>query len=284
MRRTRSTVIGAAVLAGALLTGGAVVGAVVAQSEPGPEVQGNTISAGPGRLLAQSSATEDRFKAITPCRLIDTRVAGGRFAATEFRNFKAVGEGAAFADQGGKPGGCAIDTAATAVTLTVTSVTAEGTGFIRIYPAGATEPNATFMNYGTGFNASGSGPVKIRVNGAGISDFRLRNYGSTTHVVVDVTGYTVPPRWVRVAGNGDYVDGSRVFSVTKVGTGQYRVQFDGSVADCSAVASGPATNTGSGNTQVTASRSGTAVGQVFVETRTATGTLKDEAFTLQVEC
>lgn len=261
-----------------------MVGALAGSSEPGPEVEGNTISAGPGRLLAQSSATEDRFKAITPCRLVDTRVAGGRFAATEFRNFKAVGESAAFADQGGKPGGCAIDTAATAVTLTVTSVTADGTGFIRIYPAGATEPNATFMNYGTAFNAAGSGPVKIRVNGAGNSDFRLRNYGSTTHVVVDVTGYTVPPRWVRVAGNGDYVDGSRTSSVTKINTGQYRVLFDGSVADCSVVASGPASSSGGGNTQVAASRSLTATGQVFVETRTAAGTLKDEAFTLQVEC
>ena len=285
MRKTRTMVLGAALLAGSFLAGGAVVGAIAGQAEPGPEVQGSG-SLSPGdKLLAQSTATEDRFKAITPCRLVDTREAGGRFSAGEFRNYKAVGTGAVFASQGGKANGCGIPTSANAVQLTVTSVTASGTGFMRLYPAGAAEPNATFMNYGTAFNTAGSGPVKITVNGAGNSDFRFRNYGSLTHVVIDVTGYTVPPTWVRVAGDGTYVDGARVNQTLRTNTGTYRVQFDRNVANCSVTGSGPSTDTGNSDTIVTASKSGSAPGEVFVQTyRVSTQALADRPFTLQVEC
>lgn len=281
MQRTKKFLVGAALVTASFVAGGAIVGAVSGQSEPGPEVQGNGTLATPGKLLTQSTATDDRFKAITPCRIVDTRETVGTFDPTEFRNYKAVGTGAIFASQGGKAGGCGIPTTASGIQMTVTSVSATGTGFIRAYPAGASEPTASFMNYGDQFNTSGSGAVKLNV---GATDFRFRNYGSTTHIVIDVQGYYVPPTWVKVASDGTYLGGARVNQTVRTGVGSYRVQFDRSVTACSFTATGPSANTGNSNTIVTAAPSGF-VGEVFVQVYTVnTQALKDDSFTLQVEC
>ncbi len=285
MHKTKRFTLGAVVLAAAFIAGGAAVGASRGQAEPPASAPASGTSASPGRLLSGSTQTDDRIKAITPCRLVDTRP-GTPLVPTEGRYYAALGTSPSIGFQGGKAGGCGIPESATAIQITVTSVSATGTGFIRTYPAGLSEPTASFMNYGNSFNTSGSGLVKLNAGGdpSGKNDFRLRNYGSTTDIVVDVQGYVVPPTWVQVKGDGSFLAGSNVESTVRVSTGTYRVEFGTNVADCSVVASGPAANTGNSNTLVTASKSGTVPGAVFVQVYTATGTIKDDSFTLQAEC
>ena len=68
------------------------------------------------RDLLGGGANEDLFVPITPCRIIDTREAGGKLSAvTGSRVFDVAGSGPTFAAQGGKAGGCGIGEGATTV-------------------------------------------------------------------------------------------------------------------------------------------------------------------------
>ena len=58
---------------------------------------------------------------------------------------------------------------------------------MRIFRANATEPNASFMNYAPSsvFNTSNIGPIQ----GDTTYDFKVKNYGGPTDLVIDVHGY-----------------------------------------------------------------------------------------------
>lgn len=80
----------------------------------------------------------------TPCRVVDTRVAGGQVPANGQRTWQVTGT-TGFAPQGGTA--CGVPTGATAVEATVTAVGPSTTGFLRIWPAGGPVPTATILNY-----------------------------------------------------------------------------------------------------------------------------------------
>ncbi|MEO9239849.1 MAG: hypothetical protein ABI418_17350, partial [Jatrophihabitantaceae bacterium] len=140
-----------------------------------------------------------------------------------------------FVGQGGKSGGCGVPTTATAVNVIITAVSPTHAGYLHVWRPTDTEPNASFMNYGTNFNASGTGSVGIATNGT----VRIRNLTAITHLVIDVTGYYLAPMTAEVASNGNLVQGSRVATSFLIGatTSSYEVDFDRDVSHCAYAAS-----------------------------------------------
>ncbi|MCA9135028.1 MAG: S8 family serine peptidase, partial [Planctomycetales bacterium] len=96
-------------------------------------VTGAGIVMAPDLLDAAAEAIPDGavYVPITPCRILDTRIAQGPLDNREIRDVQVRGTGNAFAAQGGKANGCAIPNGATAVEASVTAVDPADSGFFR---------------------------------------------------------------------------------------------------------------------------------------------------------
>ena len=87
------------------------------------------------------------FRPVTPCRIIDTTIAGSPIAANTTRNFQVTGT-FGFAGQGGTPGGCGIPFGpAAAVVINYVAVAPAGAGDLRAFPFGTAVPLASIVNY-----------------------------------------------------------------------------------------------------------------------------------------
>lgn len=224
--RTRAK-LATAVLAAALAisAGGmaAMAATKVLAQPPAAKSLAKAAAAGP-----IDTSTEAKYTAITPCRLVDTRKAGGMVTNTAPRSFVAASTGS-LAGQGGDPAGCGIPAAAVAIQANVVAVGSSGSGFLKVYPAGAPAPAASFLNFRDGKAVANGGAITVDTSGA--KHFTVLT-SRTTHVVVDVSGYFIKPMWARVGATGILVDGSRVVFATAEGTGVYEVAFDRDVSHC----------------------------------------------------
>jgi hypothetical protein len=137
-----------------------------------------------GDALAVVDTTGLVYTPITPCRIVDTRVTGGPFAAKETRTFQTNGA----ATQGG--GACTVysGTIPTALSLNVTvDATSLGSptqyGYLSITPTGAT--GSSWMNFTGGQTIANAGLAAIN-SADGSFSIKTQN---TANVVVDVFGY-----------------------------------------------------------------------------------------------
>jgi hypothetical protein len=144
------------------------------------------------------------FNSLQPCRLIDTRLAGGALTPGSTRTFNAVGIQAAgsLASQGGNPNGCPVPgfggfsgpgtppARVQALLLNVVAVGPAGAGDLQAWPTGLPIPNASIVNYSSlpGLNIANAVVVPVRQDHQG-ADITLRAQSSATHVVADVLGY-----------------------------------------------------------------------------------------------
>lgn len=135
------------------------------------------------------------FVPIAPCRIIDTRLGGGRMNANEVRHFEVAGT-ANFEAQGGNTGGCGIPLGATtplaaAVVINVIAVGPLGAGHLRAWEFGQTAPNASIINYANvpGLNIANGVVVPISGVASTDKDLTIDANISPTFVVADVTGY-----------------------------------------------------------------------------------------------
>jgi hypothetical protein len=178
-----------------------------------------------------AGGSEAQFITVAPCRIIDTRVAGGMLASTA-RNFKAV---APYAAQGGAAAGCGIPAGITAVQVNVGAISQlSSAGYVKGWATGATEPHASLVN----FDKSGptANMVTVPVNGSG--NFTLKTSGKA-HLFVDIAGYYVKPLYVSLTPGGAVYAGisSGVVSTTHPSTGFYTVTFNRNIRSCAAVGS-----------------------------------------------
>jgi hypothetical protein len=176
------------------------------------------------------TATESKYTAIAPCRVVDTRTAGGRIAAGATRSFFAAGI-SGFAAQGGNAEGCGIPSSATAIAVTVIALNGEGAGFLRAWAYGSAMPVSSFLNYANSEAITGSGNIPI--NGGGARHFTVSANSHATQVVVDVQGYFIKPMDAEVNADATLAHGSRVTGTVHVSTGQFEVDFDRNVSQCS---------------------------------------------------
>jgi hypothetical protein len=123
------------------------------------------------------------FYSLTPCRLLDTRLAPGPYGAPAI----APGDRVVLA-----AGRCGIPAGAKAVSLNVTAVTPLAAGNLRFFPGDGTAPNASTLNFTTGQTRANNAIVMLASSGSGT--FALRNSSTASvHVVIDVNGYFGEP-------------------------------------------------------------------------------------------
>jgi hypothetical protein len=141
-----------------------------------------------------SAASDLVYTPVTPCRILDTRVAGGAIAGTFTRDFNAVvGAGGNFSSQGGSATDCgAVAAGQAAVVINLTAVTPTGAGFATAYPFGATRPLASSVNYSAGAIVNNSIVVKLP-SPLTTKDFTIYTF-ATSDFVADIVGYYAPPQ------------------------------------------------------------------------------------------
>jgi hypothetical protein len=176
------------------------------------------------------SHIEDSFVSVAPCRALDTKVVDANMSSGEFRSFKVKG-GTSFASQGGNAAGCQVPAGAVAISATMTAVSG-GSGFISAYAFGTSEPATSFMNKSKYANLAVGGviPTSGVIGGNNIT---LHNVGAASRVIIDITGYYIPPLFARIAANGTIEASARVTGTTHTaGSGFYTVTFDRSLSNC----------------------------------------------------
>jgi hypothetical protein len=156
-------------------------------------------AAAPGAKALGSTTGDLVFTPVQPCRVADTRVAGGAIAADGSRSFLAVAisAGTGFAFQGGSSTDCGVGAVgASAVALNVTAVTPSIAGYATVYPHGSSRPLAASVNYTAGAIVNNTVIVRIP-NPLTTNDFTIYSFGQS-HYVVDIVGYFSPPQATRL--------------------------------------------------------------------------------------
>ena len=163
-----------------------------------PAISAQQQGSGAPNALGDTSA-DLVYTPVTPCRVFDTRLAGGVLAPGVLRSFLVAGS-ERFETQGGKTGGCGVPLGpATAVVLNLVAIAPTGNGNLRAWAANDPAPEpplASVLNYASiaGMYALANGltlPIcDPAAAGATCStDLLLQASGSSTHVVGDVLGY-----------------------------------------------------------------------------------------------
>src|SRR5947207_9629008 len=76
------------------------------------------------------------YTPVTPCRLADTRVAGGALGANSSRDFKVFVTSGGFTAQGGDSGNCNVPANPPAAVVNIAAVNIAGVGNLIAFPAG----------------------------------------------------------------------------------------------------------------------------------------------------
>jgi hypothetical protein len=126
------------------------------------------------------------YNPVTPCRIVDTRKAGGAISAGGIRSYNVRG---AVVSQGGNPAGCPSPSGEPyAVHLNVTTVPVAAQGHLRLFPFKMPAPFASMLNYSASAGNM-SNAVSVKTCYGCEKDVNIQNFGGTTHVVIDVMGY-----------------------------------------------------------------------------------------------
>src|SRR6266576_3539758 len=154
-------------------TGGAICFFVSDDTELVLDINGYFVPAANTSALA--------FYPVTPCRLVDTRLAtgalGGPFlAGNAARTFPILSSS------------CNVPSTAQAYSLNFTSVPRGSLGFLTAWPAGQTQPLVSTLNGPTGTVAANGAIVQAGTNGD-VSVFVTND----SDLVIDINGYFAPP-------------------------------------------------------------------------------------------
>ncbi|GAB2500145.1 hypothetical protein [Arenimonas alkanexedens] len=133
------------------------------------------------------------FVPVTPCRLFDTRLAGGVILANTVRNFD-INAIASYTSQGGDASNCNIGNqgAFAAAVINLTVVTPNIAGFITAFPFSEPQPLASSLNYVAGDIVGNEVIVKLDQTNS-TSELSVYSFAQT-HLVGDVVGYFAAPR------------------------------------------------------------------------------------------
>jgi hypothetical protein len=153
---------------------------------------------GLGPVALGDSSTQLVYTPVPPCRVVDTRLAGGPLQPGLIRNFRVTGSG--LDTQGGAAAGCNVPLGpATAAVINFVAVNPSGAGNLRAWaystpPVGP--PGSSIINYttvpGATLNLANGIVVEIcdlaQTSCAG-QDLRVQADVSATQLVADVVGY-----------------------------------------------------------------------------------------------
>jgi hypothetical protein len=132
-----------------------------------------------------NSATDDdtvisepgMFFTLTPCRLLDTRLAAPVLSSGVDRTLVV-------------PPTCGVPTTARALALNLTVVSSTGAGHLTARAGGTVVPSTSVLNFGSGQTRANNAVVPLPGSGIGTVSFRASVGGAgTVHLIVDVVGY-----------------------------------------------------------------------------------------------
>lgn len=133
------------------------------------------------------------FVPIAPCRILDTRLAGGVIPANGTRDFD-VAAVTDYSFQGGSAGNCnGVGTAGAigAAMINFTVITPSMAGYITAFPYQGARPLAASANYAGGDIVNNLAVVALDTSAAA-SDMSVYSYAQT-HLVGDIVGYFIAP-------------------------------------------------------------------------------------------
>lgn len=149
-----------------------------------------------GIQKALGSANADLvFTPLTPCRIMDTRSwSAGPLGHFVTRGFN-ITDAATIATQGGvASGGCGVPSVARAISVNIT-VASPAEGWLYFWPYGASQPNASVLNWkgpSTGYIANAA-VLAVYPPGTAAYVSAANGGAGFTHVIMDVLGYFAPP-------------------------------------------------------------------------------------------
>lgn len=129
------------------------------------------------------------YTPINPCRIVDTRAAGGALAANVVRTF--AGFSANFSTQGGTATNCGMPNGVAAIAMNVYAVNPTALGFIKVWAANAAEPAVATINYQTGITALANGAI-VPVDSSNNNQFKAKS-PAQVDFLADVVGYFRAP-------------------------------------------------------------------------------------------
>lgn len=138
------------------------------------------------------------YTPVNPCRIADTRVAGGPLGANVSRTFDGF-NASSFAFQGGTATSCGMPNGVAAIAMNVYAVNPTNLGFIKLWPANGSEPAVSTVNYQTGIVAIATGAI-VPVDAANSNRFIAKSPAGVDFVA-DVVGYFRAPTGL-IAGSG----------------------------------------------------------------------------------
>jgi hypothetical protein len=139
--------------------------------------------------FAPPAASGLEFYPVTPCRLVDTRVASFQSGFGP----PAMGAGTTRSFPIPSDTACAIPSTASAYSVNVTAIPQKTLGILTIWPAGKAQPNVSTLNvYNAGTVVANAAIVPAGTGGA--IDVYVTD---ATDLVIDINGYFAPP-----SGNG----------------------------------------------------------------------------------
>ena len=123
------------------------------------------------------------FVPVVPCRLFDTRPAPNNVGP---RSTPLLAGDVYTQAVTGTSGNCTVPSAATAVAMNVTTVNGTAPSYLTVWPADATRPLASNLNWIAG---SPPTPNKVDVKLSSDGKIKLFNNGGSVDVLADVVGY-----------------------------------------------------------------------------------------------
>ena len=130
---------------------------------------------------------------VTPCRVFDTRLAGGTIPGNGTRSFN-IASATDYAAQGGAATDCNVGNvgAIGSAVINLIAVTPEAAGYVTAYEFGGTLPLASTVNYVADDIRANLAIVPLDSDPAG-DDISIFTFAET-HVVGDIVGYFIAPQ------------------------------------------------------------------------------------------
>jgi len=132
------------------------------------------------------------YTPVVPCRIVDTRSAGGRLAAGETRNYHAYLTSGTFASQGGAASNCGIIPNPGAVALNISIISGGGVGFVTAWPYNTNRPLAATLNFFAAGEIAANGALVPICQPGCASDFSIYTSGGLD-LIIDIVGYFAAP-------------------------------------------------------------------------------------------
>jgi hypothetical protein len=193
------------------------------------------------------------YTPLTPCRIIDTRLAGGAIAAGTARTFLVTG--ADYSAQGGSATGCGVPYGPTsAAVVNFVAVNPTGAGNFSLSPFGSPMPLSSIINFRAGVNLA-NGLVVATCNPSTAtcdSDITIKANASAADLVADVQGYF---QRVTTGGVGTALLADAAVTAPKIAPGVAVRSLNGLTEEVTLAAGGNISIAPSGNT-LTISASG----------------------------